>query len=394
MQNMYSSRTEIQPSATLKVAAKARELRLKGVDVIELGGGEPDFPTPVHIVEAAMDAIRKGMTKYTPSRGIVELREAIAEKYRREYQVSVDPVKEILVTPGAKQALFYAILATIEPGGEVLVFDPCWVSYEPIVQISEGRLVRIPTVEGNSFKPSFEDIERKISSRTRMLIICNPNNPTGALLSKNYLEKLAQLAEEHDLWILCDEIYDKIVFDNHPFTSLLLIKRQKRNKVIVVNGFSKSYAMTGWRLGYVVADAGLTDVMAKLQEHSATCPGSFIQYGGLAAIRGDQGIIGKMLIEYTRRRDYLVERISSLEPLSCSKPEGTFYLFANVTGLGENSEEIATRLLEKTGVTTTPGSAFGPGGEGYLRLSFAVPFPRLQEAMDRIENALQQGFGR
>jgi len=393
MQEMYSSRTKIQPSATLKVAAKARELRVKGVDVIELGGGEPDFPTPPHIVDVAIDAMRKGMTKYTPSGGILELREAIALKYLRESNVSLDPAREILITPGAKQTLFYAILAVIEPGDEVLVFDPCWVSYESIVQIAGGRLIRIPTAEGNSFKPSFEDIERSISKSTKMLILCNPNNPTGALLPKDYLEKLAELLEKRDLWILCDEIYDKIVFDSRPFTSLLSIKH-KRDKVIVVNGFSKTYAMTGWRLGYGVANARLIDAMTKLQEHSATCPGSFIQYGGLAALRGEQSIIEQMLIEYTKRRDYLVKQISAMEPLSCFKPEGTFYVFANVTGLGESSEEIASQLLEKTGVTTAPGSAFGLSGEGHLRLSFAVPFPRLQEAMDRIENILRRGLGR
>lgn len=393
MPEMYSSRTKIQPSATLKIAAKARELRAKGVDVIELGGGEPDFPTPAHIIDAAIDAMRKGMTKYTPSGGILELREAIALKYLGESNVSLDPATEILVTPGAKQALFYAILAVIEPEDEVLVFDPCWVSYEPIVQITGGRLIRIPTVEGNSFKPNFEDIERSISKRTKMLILCNPNNPTGALLPKDYLEKLAELAEERDLWVLCDEIYDKIVFDGRPFTSLLSIK-QKRGKVIVVNGFSKSYAMTGWRLGYGVANARLIDAMTKLQEHSVTCPGSFIQYGGLAGLRGDQSVVQQMLIEYTKRRDYLVEQISTLELLSCFKPEGTFYVFANVTRMGKKSEEIATEFLEKTGVTTTPGSAFGPSGEGYLRLSFAVPFPRLQEAMNRIGNVLRRGLGR
>lgn len=393
MQETYSSRTKIQPSATLKVATKARELRAKGVDIIELGGGEPDFPTPAHIIDAAIDAIRKGMTKYTPSRGIPELREAIASKYLSESNVSLDPATEILVTPGAKQAFFYAILAVIEPEDEVLVFDPCWVSYEPIVQIAGGRLVRIPTVEGNSFKPHFEDIERSISKSTKMLILCNPNNPTGALLAKDYLKKLAALVEEHDLWILCDEIYDKIVFDSCTFTSLLSIK-QKKDKIIVVNGFSKTYAMTGWRLGYGVANARLIDAMTKLQEHSATCPGSFIQYGGLAGLCGDQGAVKQMLTEYTKRRDYLVKQISTLEPLSCFKPEGTFYLFANVTGLGKKSEEIATELLKKTGVTTTPGSAFGPSGEGYLRLSFAIPFPRLQEAMNRIGNVLRRGLGR
>jgi len=375
----------IVPSSTLQIAEKARRLRALGKEVLELSGGQPDFETPLHIVEAAEKALKAGFTKYTSSRGLLELRQAIAKKYEIENGVSYDANHEVLVTPGAKIGIFYAILALLSDGDEVLIPDPCWISYEPMADLARGTFVRVPTSESNSFKVSAAAIEEKLSARTKILILTNPNNPTGAVLEEEDLLNIAKVVEKYDLLVICDEIYEKIIFDNIKFRSFASLKGMK-DRTITINGFSKAYAMTGWRLGYVLAPANIMEKIALLQQHSATCAAAFVQKAGVAALNGPQDELVQMIKTYQRRRDVMIEAIKAAPGFSCFEPRGAFFLFLNIKQQAGNSKEFANALIESLGLTSVPGSSFGPAGEGYLRLSFAVADQAVNEFIKKLSS--------
>jgi aspartate aminotransferase len=374
--------TQLRPSPTLAVSDRVRALREQGLDVIDLGGGDPDFPTPEHICRAAAEAMLRGETHYVASAGIPALRRAIARKLREDNAIEVDP-EQIVVTPGGKAALFVSILALVGPGDDVVMFDPGWVSYEPMVTIAGARCRHVPLDPAENYWISKEAIEAQLTPATRLLIVNSPNNPTGRVLTEAELAVIAEVAQERDLLVISDEIYEKIVYDGHRHYSLASLPGMA-DRTLTVNGFSKAYAMTGWRLGYVAGPAPLIKQIMKVHSHSATCATSFAQWGAVAALEGPQDFIGQMVSAWDRRRRLITERLNQIPGFRCPLPEGAFYAFPDVSGTGLSGQEVAARLIEEARVGVTPGDAFGEVGAGCIRLSFAESDDKIEAALDRI----------
>ena len=388
MKGKLSTRvTRVEPSATCVVDERARAMARRGLDVINLGGGDPDFATPRHIVGAAVEAMENGYTHYVSSRGLSELRKAIARKLRRENELDFDPDTEIIVTAGAKLGLYAAIMAAVGPGDEVLILDPFWVSYEPCVQLANGIPVRVPLSKAGGFQVTVAGLRDKITARTKLLMINSPNNPTGRVLNDAELKAVAEVAKDSDLLVLSDEIYEKIVYDGHRHISIGSLPGMLE-RTIVVNGFSKAYAMTGWRLGYVAAKEPLTSQFLKVQQHSVTCATSFVQYGGIAALNGSQAALDDMVTEYAERRDIVVEGLNALPGISCVPPEGGFYAFPEISETGLSSVDFSEMLLDEALVAVTPGAAFGACGEGHVRISFATSPHLVRKALKRMRDVL------
>jgi len=379
---------QLRPSPTLAVSDRARALRQQGIDVIDLGGGDPDFPTPTHICQAAADAMFRGETHYVASAGIPELRRAIARKLQAENRIPVTP-DEIIVTPGGKAALFVSILALVGPGDDVLMFDPSWVSYEPMVLMAGARCLHVPLLPEENYRITREAIEAVLTPQTRLMIVNSPNNPTGRVLTREEAEAIVAVAQEHDILVISDEIYEKIIYDGHEHLSLAAFPGMAE-RTLTVNGFSKAYAMTGWRLGYVAGPAPLIRQIMKVHSHSATCATSFAQWGGVAALEGPQDVIDAMVAAWDRRRRFVTERLNAIPGFRCPLPEGAFYAFPDVSGTGLSGQEVAQKLIEEAYVGVTPGDAFGASGSGCIRLSFATADELLGRALDRIANV----FGR
>ena len=373
---------QLRPSPTLAVSDRVRALREQGLDVIDLGGGDPDFPTPEHICRAAAEAMLRGETHYVASAGIPALRRAIARKLREDNAIEVDPA-EIIVTPGGKAALFVSILALVGPGDDVLMFDPGWVSYEPMVTIAGARCLHVPLDPAENYRISREAIESRLTPATRLMIVNSPNNPTGRVLTEAELAAIAEVAQERDLLVISDEIYEKIVYDGHRHHSLAALPGMAE-RTLTVNGFSKAYAMTGWRLGYIAGPAPLIKQIMKVHSHSATCATSFAQWGAVAALEGPQDFIGQMVSAWDRRRCLITERLNQIPGFRCPLPEGAFYAFPDVSGTGLSGQEVAARLIEEARVGVTPGDAFGEVGAGCIRLSFAESDDKIEAALDRI----------
>lgn len=372
----------IPPSSTLKVLALAKDLERMGRKIIHLEVGEPDFDTPSHIKEAAEVALKKGMTKYTPSTGLPELKEAIVENLRQK-GIEAE-LKNLIVTPGAKHAIFCALMAVLDPEDEVIIPSPCW-TYEAMVLLAGGRPVFVKTSGEDGFRLHPEEVERAISQKTKMLLLNYPNNPTGAVLEKEELKELADLAEEKNLWILSDEIYDALVYDGKH----LSVFPEAPERTIYVNGLSKTYAMTGWRLGYAVAPRELVVEMDKVQQATTSCVPGFVQEAGIAALRGPQDFVKQMKEEYRRRRDLISEALNSIKGISCPKPKGAFYAFPSIKNVGMNSLEFCERLLMDAGVAAVPGSGFGPYGEGHVRLSFAASPETIRAGVEGIRKVIE-----
>lgn len=384
MDYSFSSRlVSVEESATLAFAEKVREMQMVGKDIVDLTAGEPDFDAPVVLKQAASRAIEKGRSKYLSSRGLKELRERIAVKLEDDNRIRVNPAQEIIVTPGAKQALFYAFTALLNPGDEVLISEPYWVSYKAMVELAGGILKTIATSEENGFKVTAHAIERAITPRTKILVLVNPNNPTGTLLERRDLEAIAEVVARHNLLVVADEIYEKIVFNKKEFVSFAALP-DMLERTITVNGFSKALAITGWRIGYAAGSVPIISQMIKLQSHTGTCANSIAQHAAAEALDSTGPEVQAMAQEYEARRNILVEGIKKLSRFSCIAPQGAFYLFLNVKQFGKPSLTVAQELLEKVGVATVPGSSFGDAGEGYLRLSFATSQECLCEALRRL----------
>lgn len=382
---------QIGTESAFEVLALAKGLERQGHSVVHLEIGEPDFDTPPHIKEAAIRALNEGFTHYTPAQGIYELREAIARRLERDIGVDIDPNREVIVMPGSKVCIFAAIMSIINPGDEVLVPDPGWPIYESVVRFIGGRPVPVPLREENDFKFDPEDLQEKISKKTKMVIINFPQNPCGSSLSPSDVRTVADIAGEKDLWVLSDEIYSKIVYEGGHHS--MLAESDMKEHTILVDGFSKTYAMTGWRLGYAVADPEIISRMVTLQINISSCATSFAQKAAVEALNGPQDCVRDMVREYLMRRDAIVSGLNKIEGLSCQMPKGAFYVFPNTTRLGMKSKELMTLLLEKAHVATLDGTAFGQGGEGYLRLSYATSIDKIQEGLRRIDSAVQ-GLGR
>ncbi|VVB93977.1 Aromatic-amino-acid aminotransferase 2 [uncultured archaeon] len=371
----------ITESATLRISNLASELKSQGKDIISFSLGEPDFTTPAHIIEAAKASLERGETHYTPSPGIPELRRAIAEKLKKDNKIETKP-GNIIVTPGAKQAIFEVMLSVLQEGDEAILFDPAWVSYDPCVKLAGARTVWAPTRRDHGFTPF--DIGDFITKKTKLIVINSPCNPTGGVYGKETLKEIADIAIDKNIFVLSDEIYEKIIYDREHISIGSMDEMQELT--ITVNGFSKAYAMTGWRLGYVSAPKEVYEQMLKLHSHSVSQATSFVQYAGLAALQGDQTPVALMVREFRTRRDLLVHGLNKLG-IKCAKPDGAFYAFADVSDYG-SGEAIAELLLNKAFVATTPGSAFGEAGNDFIRISYATSQERIKEALLRMEEIL------
>ncbi len=377
---------ELSPSPTLAIDSKAKAMKAEGIDVCGFGAGEPDFDTPEHIKAAAMASLEMGFTKYTPSSGIPELRSAISEKLKADNGLEYQP-QQIVVSSGAKHACFNAIMAVCDPEDEVIIPAPYWVSYPEMVKLAGAVPVIVPTREENNWKITPEEFENAMTPRTKMIILNTPGNPTGSVYSRSELKALVEVAEEEDITILSDEIYEKLVYDDAEHVSIASISPEAYDLTITVNGFSKAYSMTGWRLGYTAAPEAIARVIDSMQSHSTSNPCSFAQKGGLAALKGDQQCVTDMREEFNIRREYMYSRLASIPRVSAVKPLGAFYILANISGLGLSSTNFADRLLSKTSVAVVPGIAFGD--DRTVRLSYATGMDVIKKGLDRLEEFCQ-----
>ena len=365
--------------SAFEVLVRARALEAVGREVIHLEIGEPDFPTAPNIVEAAAEALRQGWTHYGPPAGLPELRQAVAEDAGRRRGVSFNP-SEVVVTPGAKPIMFFTILALVNDGDEVLYPNPGFPIYESMINFVGGRPVPYALPEAEDFEVDVDGILEKITVRTRLLILNSPHNPTGGALSREKLQRLAQGLVDRELFVLSDEIYGRLLFEGEH-VSLVQFPGMKE-KTILLDGFSKTYAMTGWRLGYGVMRADLAEQMILLMTNSNSCTASFTQRAGIAALEGDQGPVDRMVAEFRRRRTVMVDGLNRLRGFRCRQPRGAFYAYPNITGTGRRSQELADALLKEAGVACLSGTAFGAWGEGYLRFSYANSVENIRKALD------------
>jgi aspartate aminotransferase len=377
----------LEPSPTLAVSDRARQLKAAGVDVIDLGGGDPDFITPEHIRDAAAAAMNAGDTHYVASVGIPGLRQAIADKLRVDNGIEVDPNGGVIVTPGGKQALFEATLAFVEPGVDVLIPEPAWVSYGPMVELAGGTPVPVPLDPDDNWRITTEKLEGAVTPTTRILLINSPNNPTGRVLDDDELKTVSDFARAHDLLIFADEMYEKILYDGHRHTSIATLP-DMAERTLTFNGFSKAYAMTGWRLGYVAGPRPYLEQIEKVHSHSVTCATSFVQRAGIVALTGSQTFIAEMVAAWDRRRRNLAAGLNAIDGIHCPLVEGAFYAFVDMRDTGMTSIAAADLLLKEANVAVTPGVAFGGAGEWHVRLSFATSDELLEAAVDRIGSVL------
>ncbi len=374
---------QLSPSLTLSIDSKAKAMKAEGIDVCGFGAGEPDFDTPEHIKAAAIAALEAGFTKYTPSAGLPELRQAIAEKLEADNQISYRP-SQIVVSSGAKHSCYNAILATCQPGDEVLIPSPYWVSYPDMVRLAGAEPVIVPTTERNGWKMRAADFENAMTPRTKMVILNSPGNPTGAVYTREELEGIVEVAAEEDIYILSDEIYEKLVYDDAKHVSIASLSPEAYGLTITVNGFSKAYAMTGWRLGYLAAPEAVAKAVDNIQSHSTSHPCSFAQKGAIAALKGDQQPLADMRDEFSMRRDYMFDRITKIPNITAVKPQGAFYILVNISQLGLSSQNFADRLLSKANVAVVPGAAFGD--DRTVRLSYATSIDVIKKGLDRFQD--------
>ena len=383
---LASAMSRLGTETAFVVLARAKELEAQGKSVIHLEIGEPDFDTPPNIVEAGIRALREGWTHYGPSHGLPELRETIAADVSRSHGADVSP-SEVLVTPGAKPILFFSILALCNPGDEVLVPDPGFPIYESMVSYVGATPVSVPLLPENEFRIDLDHFESLLSDKTKLLILNSPNNPTGGTVPREDIERIAELVRERGIFVLSDEVYRKIIYDDEHYS--ILSVDGMADRTILLDGFSKTYAMTCWRMGYSAAPRWITDAMAQLQTNSTSCTASFIQRAGIEALTGPQDSVTAMAQEFRQRREQLVGDLNDIDGVSCEVPGGAFYVFPQVEGFSKSAEELATGLLDEAGVAVLAGTAFGTHGKGSFRLSFANSRESLREAAQRIRDYLE-----
>lgn len=358
-------------------------------DVISFALGEPDYDTPVNIKKAAIKAIEAGFTHYTSTAGLPELRQAVAEKLHRENRVDYDPQTEIVITVGACEACYSAIMSTVDPGDEVIVTDPSFVFYAPTVILAGGKPVFVPIEERNDFRPNLDEIEKLITPKTKIIWINSPNNPTGSILLESDAKRIAEIAKKYDLLVMTDEVYEKFVYDGNKHCNVASLPEMKE-RTLVINALSKTYAMTGWRVGYVAANERLINRIHLVHMHICTHPSVIAQKASVEALTGPQNFVTEMVKEFDKRRRFIVKRLNEIKGLSCWMPPGAFYAFPNITEISKNSYELAEYLLKDGRINTVPGAAFGKHGEGYLRISFASPMKDIEEGMDRLEKSIRR----
>ncbi len=371
----------IKPSATLEITAKAKEMRKKGIKIVSLAAGEPDFSSPKEVKEAVCKALDENFIYYTPAQGIEELREAVARKFNKDY--GTDYLKEnVIITAGAKQAIYLAVQAIVNPNEEVIIHTPAWVSYEPIVNLALAKPVFVETDE--NFKLTRESLEKAVTEKTKALILNYPNNPTGAVIDEREMKEIIDFCLENDIYIISDEIYDKIVFTKFKSASSLT---KERDKIVIVNGFSKTYSMTGFRIGYALANREVIKAMTRMLSHSTSCVTSFVQKAALVALEKCDYFVEEMVKVFKERRDYIIKRLREMD-LEFREPEGTFYVFPDFSKYEKDSLKMADYLLTEAKVAVVPGIAFY--ADGYQRLSFATSMENIEEGLNRIEKALKK----
>ena len=380
---------QIKGSITMSISALAGQLKAEGKDVIGMSAGEPDFDTPDYIKEAATKALSEGKTGYTPAAGIIELKQAVCDKFKRDQGLTYKP-SEVLISCGAKHSIFNIFFATLNPGDEVLIPTPYWVSYPDQAKMFGATPVTIETSSETSYKITPEQLEAAITPRTKLLILNSPSNPTGMVYTRAELEALAAVIEKHDFLVISDEIYEKLIYDGEHI-SIASLSEKMKSQTLVVNGLSKAYAMTGWRLGYLAGPQDLVSAMGRLQSHSTSNPTSFAQWGAVEALNGGEEAIDEMKVSFVRRRDLMVDGLNAIPGITCLKPQGAFYAFANISGLFGKSSASGTitdsvsfceQLLQDALVACVPGSGFG--SEGHVRLSYATSDEAIKKALDRI----------
>lgn len=387
MPNFSQKIGALKGSSTVAISDRARALQQQGVNVVNLGGGDPDFDTPRHIVDAGVEAIRGGQTHYVASQGIPAFRKAIAEKLSRENGLSYDPDREIVATASGKLALYIALESLLDPRDEVLYLEPAWVSYRPLIELIGGCPVAVSLSPADNFAVRSTLLERKISPRTKAILINSPNNPTGRVLGPEELQVIREVALKHDLWVVSDEIYEHLVYDGHRHVSIATLP-EMRDRTVVVNGMSKAYAMTGWRIGYLAAPSVLSEQILKVQQHVVTCAASFGQIAATEALQGPQDCVKTMRQEYDKRRRRIAEALNSIPGVRCPLPEGAFYFFPEVDYRDYDSWQIAEYLISEAHVAVTPGQAFGEAARKNIRLTYATSMANLLEAVERMRRAL------
>lgn len=372
----------LSPSVTLAISAKAKQMKADGEDVVGFGAGEPDFDTPQHIKDAAAQALAEGFTKYTPAAGILELRQAVAEKFARDNGLSYQP-SQIVISCGGKHSCFNTILATCQEGDEVLIPAPYWVSYPEMVKLAGARPVILPTTDATEFKLTPRQLADAITPQTRLLILNSPSNPTGTLYTEDELRAIGDVCVEKGVLIMSDEIYEKLLYDGTKHVSVASFSDAHKAHTIIVHGLAKAYSMTGWRLGFLAAPEPIAKAIGAIQSHSTSNPTSFAQKGGVEALRGPQNHLDIWLEEFDKRRGYALERLTAMPGVTCVRPQGAFYLFPNISKLGLSSTDFCARLLDEQKVAAVPGVAFG--ADACIRLSYATSMANIEKGLDRME---------
>ncbi|MBZ2173808.1 pyridoxal phosphate-dependent aminotransferase [Schnuerera sp. xch1] len=386
---------KISSSVTLEITAKAKTMKANGIDIISFGAGEPDFNTPENIRKEGIRAIEEGLTKYTPASGIVQLKEAICNKFKNDNNLDY-LTENIIISNGAKHSIYNALLAIINPGDEVIIGIPYWVSYPELIKISDGKPIFVQTKEENDFKFTVTDLNKVLTNKTKAIILNSPNNPTGSIYTKEELKQIADWAIKNNIFVISDEIYEKLVYDGEHI-SIASLNENIKNLTIVINGMSKAYSMTGWRIGYLAAHKNIAKIISNIQSHTTSNPCSISQYASVVGITGDQNNTVEMKKQFEARRNYMVETINSIKGLSCKKPKGAFYIMVNITELKGNtingirindSLDFAKVLLDEAKVAVIPGIGFG--NDNYIRLSYATSMENIKNGLHRIKNILEK----
>jgi len=386
MVKLSNGASRIYGEAAFEVLAKAQELERQGKDILHFEIGEPDMETPENVARAGIQAIKDKKTHYVPSIGLLELRKAVQDEVEKTRGYRPD-LEQIIIIPGLKPGIFFSMLATVNPGDEVIYQDPGYPTYGSVSSFLGAKGVLVPLLEENEFRMNPDDIKEKITEKTKLVVVNSPQNPTGSMMTKSELDDVAELAEEHDIFVVSDEIYSKMTYDTVHYTPTA--RDEAKERTVLLDGFSKYYAMTGWRLGYIVAPIKMAERLQDFLVSAVSCTAAFTQWAGVEALTGDQSFIPDMMARFKEKRDRIVKGLNSIPQFSCQTPKGAFYTFPNVKKTGMTSQECADHLLYKAGVATLPGTAFGPYGEGYIRFSYATTLDNIDAAVERIKRSFE-----
>jgi aspartate/methionine/tyrosine aminotransferase len=382
MPDLSKGAYKIYGEAAFEVLAKAQELERQGKNILHFEIGEPDMETPNNIVQAGIKAIKDKKTHYEPSIGVLKLRKAVQNEIEKTRGYRPD-LKQIVITPGLKPGIFFSMIATVNPGDEVIYQDPGYPTYGSVTSYLNAKQIMVPLLEENEFRMNPDDIKKRITSKTKLIIVNSPQNPTGSVMTKSEMDEIAEIAEDNDVFVISDEVYSKMTYDTKHYTPTL--RDQAHERTILLDGFSKYYAMTGWRLGYIIAPVKIAERLQDFLVSAISCTSSFTQYAGVEALTGDQSFINMMMNRFKEKRDKIIKGLNSIKGFHCKKPKGAFYTFPNIKDTGMTSQNCADHLLYNAGVAVLPGTAFGPYGEGYLRFSYASSLKNIDLAIEKIK---------